>query len=332
MGLTGMTRFLSPSLVMAVLMTALLALVLTTFHRYGFTTDDVNGFVRAKKTLEFLRSAGADREGVMQFRLTNFYGAMPDVIALALQMKLKILSYDSRHLVSAFFGVTGIFYVFLLGRLSGDKWTGPVAAILLAFNPLWLGYMFINIKDIPFAAALLAASYHSLHILGNEQRPNWVAWLSLTVWSGLLATTKLLGLLMLGVVVFILLAALLAERRRFNIRILAFRSAGVTVSVVVGMLLGAILFWPQLFLYTPSQLLGVIGMFMDFTEWKGNVLLNGAIYPADNVPRYYVLTYLLVTTPLFLLALFALAVPFGFWSSRYHVLGFVAVPVAFLVV
>ena len=315
-----------------VFMVLLLITVFATFHRYGFTTDDVNGFERAKKTFAFLSSAGAAYQGVGDFKITNFYGAMPDVIALALQKAFPSLGFDSRHLVSALFGAIGIYYTGRLSSFLGGMWVGLIAAVLLTFNPLWLGYMFINIKDIPFAAALLAASYHSLRILGREERPNWLSWASLAVWSGFLATTKILGLPMLGVVVFILLAALLFERREFPVRVIAVRVAGIAAAVVLGTMACALLFWPQLFLYTPSQTLAVLLDFMDFSGWQGKVLLNGVTYPYDQVPRYYVVTYLLISTPLFPLILFFLSVPVAIWSGRFSLIGLTAVPLVFVLV
>ena len=323
---------LTPRWVMVVLMVALIALVFSTFRRYGFTSDDVHGFARASRILAFLSSGGADRAGVGKFVNANFYGAMPDLIALVLQKAFPVLSLDSRHLAAALFGVIGVFYVYRLGTLLGGRWTGPIAALLLTFNPMWLGYMFINIKDIPFATALLAASYHGLRVLGDERPPGRLSWVALAIWSGLLATIKLLGLPMLGVVVGILLAALLIERRRFDPRVLALRTLGAAVAVSLGSLLCAALFWPQLFLYTPGQVLQVVRTFLDYTPWHGRVLLNGATYPQDRVPRYYVLAYLVVSMPLFLQALFLSAAPIALRIARLRVLGLVAVPAAFLLV
>jgi Dolichyl-phosphate-mannose-protein mannosyltransferase len=328
----GFAKMPLSHLMFTVFIVLLLITVFTTFHRYGFTTDDVNGFERAKMTFAFLSSAGAEQEGVGDFKITNFYGAMPDVIALALQKVFPSLGFDSRHLVSALFGVIGIYYTGRLASFFGGMWIGLIAAVLLTFNPLWLGYIFINIKDIPFATALLAASYHALWIQGREDQPNWLSWASLAIWSGLLATTKILGLPMLGIVVFILLAALLFERRELQVRVIAVRAAGVAAAVVLGTIACALLFWPQLFLYAPSQTLAVLLDFMDFSGWQGAVLLNGATYAYDQVPRYYVVTYLLISTPLFPLVLFFLAVPVAIWSGRFSVLGLVAVPLAFVLV
>lgn len=315
-----------------VLMVLLLITVFTTFHRYGFTSDDVHGFERAKNTFAFLSSAGADYQGVGDFKITNFYGAMPDVIALALQKAFPSLGFDSRHLVSALFGAIGIFYTCRLGSFFGGMWVGLIAAVLLTFNPMWLGYMFVNIKDIPFATALLAASYHALRILDHKERPNWLSWLALAVWSGLLATTKILGLPMLAVVGFILQTGLFIEYRQFDLRMMAIRLAGIAAAVVLGTMACAPLFWPQLFLYTPSQTFAILLDFMDFSGFHNDVLLNGVRYPPDQIPRYYAVTYLLITTPLFLLILLFSSVPFAILGRKFSLMGLIAVPLAFLLV
>lgn len=328
----GLTSLSPPHLMFTVLMVVLLGLVFTTFPRYEFTTDDVNGYVRANQAFAFLSSAGADHVGVGTFRIVNFYGAMPDVIALALQKAWRPLEYDSRHLVSALFGVIGVFYTWRLGSLLGGIWVGLIAAVLLTFNPIWLGYMFINIKDIPFATALLAASYHALWILGREERPSRLSWASMAIWSGLLATTKILGLLMLGVVVFIFLAALLFERREFQVRVIAIRVAGIALALVLGVLVCALLFWPQLFIYTPSQTLAVLLGFIDFTGNQSDVFFNGVSYPFGQIPRHYVVTHLLLSTPLFPLLLLFFSAPMAIWSGRFSLVGFTVVPLAFILV
>src|SRR5206468_5915954 len=208
-------RFVAtPRGAVTVLLALLLAMIGATFFRYGFTTDDVNGVVRARNLLRFLASGGTDSSNVGVFNSFNFYGVMPDFLALLLQRALPFLGFDARHLVSALFGAGGIYYAWRLGDALGGRWTGPVAALLLTFNPMWLGYMFVNIKDIPFATCLLAASYHGFRVLTDEARPSWRSWVGVGLWSGLLATTKLLGLPMLGGVTLALVAFALLERAR----------------------------------------------------------------------------------------------------------------------
>jgi Dolichyl-phosphate-mannose-protein mannosyltransferase len=146
-----------PQRTMFVLITALLAIVLATYHRYGFTVDEFKGFYRAKRVFAVLLSGQATEPSDIDM----FHGTAPDVIALALQKAIPQLSYDSRHLIFALFGIAGIYYVYRLAGKFVGEWTGVFAALFLAITPMWFGYMFINHKDIPFATLLVAASYYS---------------------------------------------------------------------------------------------------------------------------------------------------------------------------
>ena len=97
--------------VMMALIRFLLALVLVTYNRYGFTFDEFEGFIRAKRVFAVLSSGRMAEPSDIDM----FHGAAPDVIALALQKVIPQLSYDSRHLVFALFGVAGIYYVYRFG-------------------------------------------------------------------------------------------------------------------------------------------------------------------------------------------------------------------------
>jgi hypothetical protein len=134
MGWNNPRLLMTPRSAITVLLGIVLVVVLSTFHRYGFTTDDENGPRRVAGTVAFLASGGADRESVSQFVHANFYGATPDAVALLLQLAFPVLSFDSRHVVSALFGVGGIYYAFRLGNELSGPWTGPVAAVLFTLN------------------------------------------------------------------------------------------------------------------------------------------------------------------------------------------------------
>ena len=160
---------------MAVLTAALLAVVMVSYASYGFTTDEARGFERASRVYAFLSSAGNDNR-IASFSVANYYGAAPDVLTLLLQKLVPFLSYDARHLVFALFGVVGILYVYKFGSTFASAWTGGFAALFLATTPMWFGYMFINHKDIPFAAMLSASSYYSLVTLTASETPR-LLWL-----------------------------------------------------------------------------------------------------------------------------------------------------------
>ena len=90
-------RFRQPNRVAAssfgftLLLLALLIVVAITFDQYGFTTDDQLGSQRASNIYEFLASGARNTQSVSRFDVFSIYGAMPDVITLALQ-KVRCLT------------------------------------------------------------------------------------------------------------------------------------------------------------------------------------------------------------------------------------------------
>ncbi len=131
--------------VMTVLIGVLLAVVLVSYDRYGFTFDEMEGFARAKRVFAVFSSGRMAEPSDIDM----FHGAAPDVIALALQKVIPQLSYDSRHLVFALFGVAGIYYLYRFGSKFVSEWTGVFAALFLAATPMWFGYMFTRTSPLP---------------------------------------------------------------------------------------------------------------------------------------------------------------------------------------
>lgn len=288
----------APWAVLLLVVISSLIFVLFTFRDYGFTVDELNGYRRAQNVYRFLESFGANSEGVSQFSVYSFYGAMPDVVGMVLQNMFPSLELDARHLVSGLFGTVGVYYCGRLASRFSDLWTGTLAALLLLLCTFWTGYSFINLKDIPFAASMLGALYSAMRILdpGND-RPV-PSYLMLAVWTGALATCKLTGILILGVFVAVLYGFSILEGKFLQVGTLVKRVLLAFVSGFLGIAAFSLLFWPQIYFYSPAQLYEVVVAFINFPAWQGKVLLSGELYNYDQIPRSYLITYLVISMPL----------------------------------
>lgn len=325
-------RWISPQIVVALLIVLVLAIIAFTYGSYGFTTDEVNGLRRARNIVSYFASSGQETAGIAEFQSRNFYGAMPDVLALLLTQLWPTLGYDSRHLVSALLGAAGITYTYKLGEYLGGRWVGVAAAGFLALTPMWFGYMFINPKDVPFAAALLAASYHGLRLLVDARRPSVATMIGLAVWTGALGSCKLTGVLLLGFAMQFLFGFWSLEHGRPGLARFAGRSTLAAALGLVGIAGFAFFFWPQLFVYTPEQVVKALLQFLNYDPWRGRVLLDGQFFDQDHVPRHYLITYLLITMPLLPLGLCLLGAGLSLWQRRFAVFGAVALPAVFLAI
>ena len=199
---------------------------------------------------------------------------------------------DSRHLVFAVFGIAGVYYVYAFARRWVSELTGLFAALFLAATPMWFGYMFINHKDIPFATLLLASTHYSLIALTY----NFVSrslLLKTGAAIGLLAGTKLAGLLLLPLVVAVFFGSLFFGDQEFEVpKDLTRRIVRLVAVAALGCVVGLILFFPQLFLGQINQR-GASTRFSEIHKWTKS---------AGN-DRYYAERYFTATTPIFMLVL-----------------------------
>ena len=322
----------TPEIAISILIVALLVLGALTFDRYGFTSDELNGLIRARNIHDFFASGGANTAELTRIRPENFYGAMADVLALWIERLSPAVGHDSRHLVSGLFGVVGVYYTYRLGERLGGRWTGVAAAGFLAFTPMWLGYSFINLKDIPFATALIAASYYGIRVMGDEEPPRWMTLFGLAIWCGALGTVKLTGVLLLVFSVAVLLLFWLLQYGWKPRRVLVRRALLCAGVGLLGLAIFSIAFWPQLYLYSPLQTLKVMLRFLNYDPWRGTVLLNGEFFDQNHVPATYLVTYLLITLPLLPMALYFASIPLALINRRIAVLGAILLPLAFLLI
>jgi Dolichyl-phosphate-mannose-protein mannosyltransferase len=314
-----------------ILLLVLAAIVALTYDLYGFTIDEDVDYLKALRVVEFIASLGGNSGDALELDQINIYGAMPDILALSLQQLIPALSFDSRHLVSALFGMAGVYYVYRVGTAFITPAVGFFGALFLACNPMWFGYMFFNAKDIPFATTLLAAFFYCLSALtGRYERP-WI-WAKIGLAIGLLATTKVIGILVLALIVLVTLVVLLAIPQATRLQINGVFSNSLlktAISATVGCFVCFSVFWPQFFFWSPAQLVNIVGQFMSYETWEGNVLIHGDYFPAASIPWYYMLVYYSISMPLFLLALTGGGAVYGVLQREPFIVSLVVVCIIF---
>jgi 4-amino-4-deoxy-L-arabinose transferase-like glycosyltransferase len=136
------------------LLAALSLLVLATFRRYGGTLDEEHQRRIGQALLAWYESGFADRTALAPGATGNYYlyGALFDGLAEMAVRWSPLRPLETRHLVSALWGLAGIAGAALLARRVGGPRAGLLAAALLAGTPAWWGQQFGNPKDVPFAA------------------------------------------------------------------------------------------------------------------------------------------------------------------------------------
>lgn len=288
------------------LLAALVALALSTFGSYGISNDEPVQQRYGELIIAYYRSGFTDRS---LFQLDNLYlyGGLFDVVATLIANALAVDVYATRHLLCALTGIGGITAAWASARLIAGPRAGLIAAALLAVTGIWYGAMFNHTKDIPFATAMMGATYWLLRAVRDLPRPRLRDVLPFGVMLGAALGVRAMGLL-LGVhlVVATLLKLHAAGRMPPRTR-LAFigRSA---IAFLPGLALGYLIMivaWP----WAALDVLNPVRAVFEFSRFAYDIrdVFAGDVYRMDAMPRAYLPTYLAIRLPLLMLAGAAIA-------------------------
>jgi hypothetical protein len=187
-----------------------------------------------------------------------------------------------------------------------------LAAVALAVCGTWYGAMFNHTKDIPFAAAMMAALYLLMRLGRELPRPRWSLVVLFGVCCGLALGIRVLGLFVVGYA-FLAVAVHAPIGRGLSWRgALAFaaRSAlPLTAAFVIAYVI-MIAAWPWAGL-APLNPLRALVAFVDL-NYPIQTIFDGRVYHMADVPRAYVPTYMAIKLTLWLLAGAGLAIVFVF--------------------
>ncbi len=277
----------------------LIILVLTTFGDYAISNDEEVQQRYGELIVAYYGSSFAD-QGLFHFRNLYLYGGLFDVVAVGLERILPLDIYAVRHVLSALTGVGGIVAVWATARAIAGSRAGLLAAAALALCGIWYGAMFNHTKDIPFASAMMGATYFLLLIGRELPRPRWGLVLVFGLLCGCALGIRVLGLFLFGYAGLMILAYALMGLGGSRRNVLAF--IGRSVLALAPSLLVAytimVAAWPWAGL-APLNPLRALFDFDDF-NYPIRTLLWGRIYMMGDVPRWYEPTYVLIklTLPL----------------------------------
>ena len=283
----------------------LIAFVLLTFRDYGISNDEPVQHTYGKLLWAWYESGFTDYR-VFHYINLYLYGGLFDMIAVGLADHVALPVYELRHLLSASFGLFGLFGVWRLGKLLGGEKAGIVATVLLAFTGMYGGAMFTHTKDVPFAASMVWSLYFITRMAVNlPELPSWrvVAGLGLAIGcafglrvGGVFAVLYLGATMVVGAVAF-------GDWRLFPRLAVRLLPAGILAYAIMAVT------WPWSVL-PPTNLFQAMGAFSNFS-FDLHTLLNGQELPIEQVPATYMSEYLLIKLPEITLLGVLAAVPFA---------------------
>ena len=297
------------------LLAGLAVIVLLTFDHYAISNDEEVQHRYGELILRYYQTGFAD-QAVFHFKNLYLYGGLFDVVAVGLSRVLPFDPFDIRHVLCAVIGIAGIGATWATARLIAGPRAALLAAIALASCGAWYGAMFNHTKDIPFAAAMMGATYFLLRIGRDLPRPRVRHLVGFALMLGAALGLRVGGLILIGYAGLMVLARTpypapgrIGEIARFWLR-----SACAIVPALVLAYVLMIAAWPWAALAPLNPLRGL----NDFAQFHYEIrtLLFGHIYTMADVPRWYVPAYLLIRLTLAILIGAGLALAFAAWPKR----------------
>ncbi len=293
---------------------------LFTFRDYGLSWDEPL-FYDYANALGYAYSPNAWFSG--NFNIENAFGASPTdhanrgpayiVLAQPIEFLLESLGLDNAsawHLLNFLTFQLGVYLLYRLAKRWMSSYAATMAAALFAWQPLLWGHAFINPKDLPFLVFFIGAmcfGFEMVDSISQNIRTNSTRIFIASFFLGIATSIRVLGPLA-GALVG---AYALIHFKEIKIPALIKHFAtytGITILV-------AFITWPYLWTNPLQKFIEAFG-FMSANPTQLNVLFNGEIYRAYELPRRYLFTLLgyTLTEPVWIL--FVIGLLIGFWKPN----------------
>jgi hypothetical protein len=280
------------------------AIAALTFRDYGLGWDDYTHAQYGELLLAFYASGFTDQRA-LSFVNLHMYGGGFDMAAALLAKVLPLGLFEARRFAGAAVGILGLFVTWRLARRAGGPLAGLLALILLATSPLFIGHMFMNPKDAPFAVAMAILLLALVRVFEEYPRPKAATVVLFGIGLGLSVGSRTLAVLS-GVHALAAVALLLtAEATTMGFRPAVNRVGRLALRLLPSVLLAyavMALIWPWAVLH-PLNPLRALEYFSHFFENPWKELFGGDLILVPDMPRSYVPTLFALKMPEIFLAL-----------------------------
>jgi len=282
-----------------------LVVILLTFTDYGTSIDEDIQHRYGRMILDYYRTGGEDQRAITHYNL-YFYGGIFDMTAVALSDLLPLRTEHTRHLLNALVGLIAVLGCWRVAERLGGPRAAFFAALFLLVTPRFYGHMFINPKDIPFAAGYIWSLWFLLGVLPHLPRPPVKGLVGLGVALGLTLAVRSGALLLFGYLGLAFALSWLSVLRRDRGRREALAAGlrlGASFALVWGTAVVVMLpFWPWAQANPVTRPVESLLSMADFT-WQHAVLFFGRWIKATALPATYIPAFIGITLPVVFLVL-----------------------------
>jgi len=275
-----------------------------TFRDYGLGWDDLTHSQYGERLLALYASGFRDT-GALSFVNLYYYGGGFDMAAALLAKVSPFGLFETRRLLGAAVGIAGLVATWRIGRRIGGPLAGLLALVLLAACPLYVGHMFINPKDAPFAAAMAVFLLGLVRALEQYPTPSPSTLLILGAGFGLSIGSRILAgfgvLETVGALALLFTVEARADgARNAGARLWRFAILLIPCAVLAYAVMAAL--WPWS-VVNPLNPFRAVTYFSRFFEKPWQELFEGALIAPPDMPRSYVPVLMGLKLPVVFLAL-----------------------------
>lgn len=294
---------------------------------YGISWDARRHNTYGYEMLKYFDTDGQDKTALSETSSTNefrYYGEHFNVIAAWLNTYVKAWGeFETRHLLNSLYGLIAMLFAALAAKEIGSWRSGLLAFVFIFFSPVFFGHSMNNPTDIPFAAGCSMALYYLIKVLRNLPSPKFTYLLWCGVGIGIAIGARIGGIVFYAYTGLFMGLSWLTYTRQNGLSkstslLIPYFFTGATI-VVIAHLVGISL-WP-------------FGQEEPLTNWYvalkkstsaefftyNHELFEGTRMYMANVPWYYLPKFIIINSPLFVLAGFvALLVLCFTWKKKFQ--------------
>ncbi|WP_346862445.1 phospholipid carrier-dependent glycosyltransferase [uncultured Draconibacterium sp.] len=297
------------SLLLAAIVLAFLA------PKAAVNVDEMLHYPHAKKVVNWYFTGGADDACLHSPDNLQYYGQSVDNFT-ALVNRVFVIENEflTRHFTGAFFFFLLLVFSAMIAKLlTGNYWVSAIVVLSLLLTPRLFGQAFGNLKDIPFATGYVAGIYFILKFLKEFPDSKWTTVLYLGVAIAFTNSVRIGGLILfaylgLGVLVLLIVKPFLLKYI-ISTKLCFVRLLGQGFLIAIVGYFAALLFWPfalQDVVHHPIESLSL----MEHYKVSIKQIFGGNVIWSSHLPWDYLLKWIAITTPEFLLPGFIYFVAF----------------------
>ena len=267
------------------------------FYWLNFILSFLSFDTLSNQVVEKIREIELFTPNLPQIKNVPYYGVIFDLPLAFIEIFFKINNSQDyfliRHvtiflifLLSAF-----VFYKIILNRFE-NYYLANFGFLLYVFSPRIFGNIFFDNKDILFLSIITFTFYFFLKYIKNNSFQNLIY---LALFCALSTSTRIIGILIPISFIFIILIKLLNDEKiAYNLKIIIYFTFFTVFFLFIH--------WPYLWTLTLENWFNFFTPF--FQAMNPIVFFNGEFYQSKYLPISYLPLWIILTTPLFILALF----------------------------